>query len=620
VTQQDEATVNSLWWLSEFPPDQGGIGTFASLIAPALAARGNESTLLVCQGESSDDILDGVRVVREPVRAAFERAEPASIVRMRRKIVALKNEVAADLYHLHITDPTPIIHLSTLNEAPAPTITTLHNEMLQRFPADDRESVMTRTLDESRIIVCCSGSSARLNAGASPRFATKVVAIPNGIAIDCGPLPLPDNPTLLAIGRLVEQKAFHRAIEAMPHVLEARPDAHLRILGEGPERARLESLVDELGVRDSVSLPGHVPHSTMIEEFTRAQVVVAPSVHEGLPYALLEAASYGRPIVGTNVGGIRDVVTHGVNGVLVEPDAADQDPSVLADSMLSILNSNELARSYAAAGRRHIERHLSLEKCVERYEHVYRAAVQGPHDVAIIVPAYNAERHIAASLDSILHDVARPEHHDLTFQILVVDDGSTDSTQEIAESYAHHGIEVFSQPNLGAAMARNAGLALTRSEFVAHFDADDLWEPGRLAALLEPFRAADGNDLDATFGCAVDFADDDAPANAMVTTEPRLTRMPAVGLLRRTAHQTYGGFPTGDRDDQIGWASVALAKGLRHTNVASVVMRRRIHGTNTSHQFAFTNDLSRVAMVKRALEARRNAARQAASGDIADDA
>ncbi|MFT4864150.1 MAG: glycogen(starch) synthase [Ilumatobacter sp.] len=620
MTQQDEATVNSLWWLSEFPPDQGGIGTFASLIAPALAARGNESTLLVCQGESSDDILDGVRVVREPVRAAFERAEPASIVRMRRKIVALKNEVAADLYHLHITDPTPIIHLSTLNEAPAPTITTLHNEMLQRFPADDRESVMTRTLDESRIIVCCSGSSARLNAGASPRFATKVVAIPNGIAIDCGPLPLPDNPTLLAIGRLVEQKAFHRAIEAMPHVLEARPDAHLRILGEGPERARLESLVDELGVRDSVSLPGHVPHSTMIEEFTRAQVVVAPSVHEGLPYALLEAASYGRPIVGTNVGGIRDVVTHGVNGVLVEPDAADQDPSVLADSMLSILNSNELARSYAAAGRRHIERHLSLEKCVERYEHVYRAAVQGPHDVAIIVPAYNAERHIAASLDSILHDVARPEHHDLTFQILVVDDGSTDSTQEIAESYAHHGIEVFSQPNLGAAMARNAGLALTRSEFVAHFDADDLWEPGRLAALLEPFRAADGNDLDATFGCAVDFADDDAPANAMVTTEPRLTRMPVVGLLRRTAHQTYGGFPTGDRDDQIGWASVALAKGLRHTNVASVVMRRRIHGTNTSHQFAFTNDLSRVAMVKRALEARRNAARQAASGDIADDA
>ncbi|MFT7393946.1 MAG: glycogen(starch) synthase [Candidatus Azotimanducaceae bacterium] len=612
--------MNSLWWLPEFPPNQGGIGTFASLVAPALAARGNVTTLLVCQGESSGDILDGVRIVREPVRTAFERAEPASIVRMRRKIVALKNEVAADLYHLHITDPTPIIHLSTLSEAPAPTITTLHNEMLQQFPTDDRESLMARVLDESRIIVCCSGSSALLNAGASPRFATKVVAIPNGIAIDRGPLPLPDNPTLLAIGRLVEQKGFHRAIEAMPHVLEARPDTHLRILGEGPERARLESLVDELGVRDSVSLPGHVHHSTMVEEFTRAQVVVAPSVHEGLPYALLEAASYGRPIVGTNVGGIRDVVTHGVNGVLVEPDAADHDPSVLADSVLSILNSNELARSYAAAGRRHIERHLSLEKCVERYEHVYRAAVQEPHDVAIIVPAYNAARHLAASLDSILHDVAHPEHHDLTFQILVVDDGSTDSTQEIAKSYAHHGIEVFSQPNLGGPMARNAGLALTRSEFVAHFDADDLWEPGRLAALLAPFRAQHGDDLDATFGLAIEFADDDAPANATVTAEPRLARMPTVGLLRRTAHQTHGGFTTNDHNDQFGWASLALAKGLRHTNVASVVIRRRIHGTNTSHRFAFTTDTSRVAVVKQALEARRSATRQDASSDIADHA
>ena len=77
MTQQDEAALKSLWWLSEFPPDQGGIGTFASLVAPALAARGNTTTLLVCQGESSDDILDGVRVVREPVRTAFERAEPA---------------------------------------------------------------------------------------------------------------------------------------------------------------------------------------------------------------------------------------------------------------------------------------------------------------------------------------------------------------------------------------------------------------------------------------------------------------------------------------------------------------------------------------------------------------
>ena len=620
MTQQDEAALKSLWWLSEFPPDQGGIGTFASLVAPALAARGNTTTLLVCQGESSDDILDGVRVVREPVRTAFERAEPASIVRMRRKIVALKNEVAADLYHLHITDPTPIIHLSTLNEAPAPTIVTLHGEILNRFPGDDRESLMARVLDESRIIVCCSASSACLNAGASPRFAAKIVAIPNGIAIDRGPLPLPDHPTLLAIGCLVEDKAFHRAIAAMAHVLQSRPDAHLRILGEGPERERLESLIDELGVGDSVSLPGYVHHSTIVEEFTRAQVVVAPSVREGLPYALLEAALYGRPIVGTNVGGIRDVVTHGVNGLLVEPGAADQDPSVLADSMLTILNANELARSYAAAGRRHIERHLSIDKCVERYEHVCRAATQGPHDVAIIVPAYNAERHLAASLDSILHDVARPEHHDLTFQILVVDDGSTDSTQEIAESYAHHGVEVFSQPNTGGAMARNAGLALTRSEFIAHSDADDLWEPGRLAALLAPFRAENGDDLDATFGLAVDFADDDAPANAMVTTEPRLARMPTVGLLRRTAHQTHGGFPTGDHNDLIGWASLALAQGLRHTNVASVVIRRRIHGTNTSHQFAFTTDTSRVAVVKRALEARRRAARQAACGDIADDA
>ncbi len=59
--------------------------------AAALAARGNVTTLLVCQGESSGDILDGVRIVREPVRTAFERAEPASIVRMRILASPLEN-------------------------------------------------------------------------------------------------------------------------------------------------------------------------------------------------------------------------------------------------------------------------------------------------------------------------------------------------------------------------------------------------------------------------------------------------------------------------------------------------------------------------------------------------
>lgn len=607
MTTDSPSADSSFWWLSEYPPDQGGIGTFASHVTPALARNGHRPTLLVCQGGPDDVTADGVRLVREPVRDAFESGNPAAIMRARRRVAELKGEAEAALYHVHITDPTPILHLATDDVAPAPTIVTLHNELLDRFPTDDEESLMFRLLDRSNIIVCCSATSARLNTSASPRFAHRIVAVPNGIPITHDQLPLPNAPTILGIGRLVEQKAFHRAIATMPHVLRSRPDAHLRIVGEGPERGRLEALVDELGLHDAVSLPGHIDRASMVDEFTAAQVVVAPSVHEGLPYALLEAAMFGRPIVGTDIGGISDVVTDGRNGVLVAQDAVDADDTALASALLAVLDSDELAASFAAAGRQHVQQRLSLEACVRGYEHVYRATAQPRVDVAVIVPAYNAERHLAATLDSILSDLEDPNLRHVSTQIIVVDDGSTDTTAAIAESYAERGVTTFSQPNLRGAMARNAGLALTNSEFVAHFDADDLWEPGRLRALLAPFEADGGDDLDAVFGRVVEFADHDAPVRADVVTEPRSARMPTLGLIRRSAHDRLGGFIPGQHNDQLGWSSLALGNGLRYTEIEAIGMRRRIHGTNLSHRFKFTSDTTRIDVIRRALAARRNA-------------
>jgi glycosyltransferase involved in cell wall biosynthesis len=603
----DSASVDSsFWWLSEYPPDQGGIGTFASHVTPALARNGHRPTLLVCQGEPDDITTDGVRLVRAPIRDAFESGNPASIMRSRRRVAELKAEAEAALYHVHITDPTPVLHLATSDVAPAPTVVTLHNELLDKFPTDDEESLMFRLLDQTEIIVCCSASSAVSNTTASPRFAHRIVAVPNGIPISHEQLPLPDTPTIVGIGRLVEQKSFHRAITAMPHVLRSRPDAHLRIIGEGPERHRLEALVDELGLHDAVSLPGHIDHDEMADEFAAAQVVVAPSVHEGLPYALLEAAMFGRPIVGTDIGGISDVVTDGRNGALVTQADADADGSALGAALLDVLDFPEVAAAYADAGRQHVEQRLSLDACVRGYEQVYRAATQRPVDLAVIIPAHNAERHLAATLDSILADLDDPSVQHLTTQIIVIDDGSTDSTAHIAATFADRGVTTFKQPNLRGAMARNAGLALTNSTFVAHFDADDLWEPGRLHALLAPFEADERGELDAVFARAVEFADHDAPAQANVDTEPRSARMPTLGLIRRSTHDRLGGFVPGQHNDQLGWSSLAIANGLRYLEIEAIGMRRRIHATNLSHSFKFTTDTTRVDVIRRALAARRS--------------
>jgi glycosyltransferase involved in cell wall biosynthesis len=99
--------------------------------------------------------------------------------------------------------------------------------------------------------------------------------------------------------------------------------------------------------------------------------------------------------------------------------------------------------------------------------------------VSIIVPAHNAGVHIADTLASAVHQTYRH------FEIIVVDDGSTDDTAAIAESYGDRGVLLVSQANAGPTAARNRALSVARGDCVALLDSDDLWEPAYLETMVE---------------------------------------------------------------------------------------------------------------------------------------
>jgi glycosyltransferase involved in cell wall biosynthesis len=110
--------------------------------------------------------------------------------------------------------------------------------------------------------------------------------------------------------------------------------------------------------------------------------------------------------------------------------------------------------------------------------------------ISVIVPTYNCGRFIAEAIDSILRQTVEPE------QIIVVDDGSTDDTEQVVRRYADPRIEYIKQPNAGIASARNTGLKATRCEFVTFLDADDRWRP-QFIERMHAFLAED-----ATIVCA----------------------------------------------------------------------------------------------------------------------
>jgi glycosyltransferase involved in cell wall biosynthesis len=130
-------------------------------------------------------------------------------------------------------------------------------------------------------------------------------------------------PVLLTVGNLVPLKRQALAILALARLRERHPQACLRIVGAGPERARLEALAASSGVAAQVHFSGALPQSELAREYSAADVMLLPSEREGWPNVVLEALACGTAVVGARVGGVPEILTHpGLGETVAEPEAA----------------------------------------------------------------------------------------------------------------------------------------------------------------------------------------------------------------------------------------------------------------------------------------------------------
>jgi phosphatidylinositol alpha-1,6-mannosyltransferase len=162
---------------------------------------------------------------------------------------------------------------------------------------------------------------------------------------------------ILTVARLVRRKGIKYLIEAMPRVLRSLPDTVLLVVGDGPEKPRLEEEARILGLASRVSFLGKVPEQKLIAFYQASDVFVLPAIvdsemnTEGLGVVLLEAMSMGKPVVASGVGGIPEAVVNGETGLLVKP----QDPNDLADAIIRLLGNSELSRKMGDNGRQRVK-------------------------------------------------------------------------------------------------------------------------------------------------------------------------------------------------------------------------------------------------------------------------
>lgn len=204
-----------------------------------------------------------------------------------------------------------------------------------------------------------------------------VVLIENGIALDDFNLTIdtiakraelglaPGVPVVGTASRLNPQKDPLTLLHAMAEVIAGDPRVRFVWCGDGELRGAAEALVDELGIRDHVMFTGY--RSDVLEVIATFDIFVVSSIFEALGYAPLEAMALLKPVVATDVVGLRDVVIHNQTGLIVPP----QNPSALAAAIRQILADPALGAAMGAAGRRVVEARFSLRDSIGQTEQLY---------------------------------------------------------------------------------------------------------------------------------------------------------------------------------------------------------------------------------------------------------
>jgi glycosyltransferase involved in cell wall biosynthesis len=168
---------------------------------------------------------------------------------------------------------------------------------------------------------------------------------------------------LLFVGRLVEKKGIRYLLEAMPEVLKNHPEQSLTIVGDGPLKASLQAMCEELGIAQQVVFTGSIVNRDIPVHLRSAVITVFPSVvadsgdQDGTPVAIMEALACGCPTIVSDYPGARDIIHDGQNGLLVDQKSPDQ----LARAINHLLNNPEIRGKLGEAGRTGVQQNYDWQ-------------------------------------------------------------------------------------------------------------------------------------------------------------------------------------------------------------------------------------------------------------------
>lgn len=353
-----------------FLPDLGGVEIFTARLAAALIERGHEINVLTTRpglGAREEDRWGRVSVHRFPFDAALRQRDYPRVIGLRRDLVELERAIRPDVIHLNSASACLVFHLLTPRATDAATVVTLHwlpdNEGI-----DTQHCRRVRAAADWVVAVTRCGQQAALEI--EPAIAARTSIIYNSLPPPLlAPAPLDfAAPSLLCLGRVETQKGFDVALRALAAVRERIPAVRMTVAGDGSQRSALERLAAQLGLDAAVRFTGWVGPDEVPALINAHSLVLMPSRFEPFGLVALQAAQMGRPLIGSRIPGLSEVVVDGETGVLCAPE----DAAAFAAAVVSLVQQPETAARMGRRARAHAQAAFPWDEHVTAYEALFR--------------------------------------------------------------------------------------------------------------------------------------------------------------------------------------------------------------------------------------------------------
>ena len=376
----------------EYPPIGGGAGVATEALARGLAAGGAEVEVVTGGTSAAMEPVEivhgerGGRVAVHRVRSDRKGVHQAGMLNaagyVRAAIPVVRDLVAGrryDVVHCFFSLPTGLI-LPFARLADTPVVMSLRGSDVPGYDSTARNlqrvhralRPLTRWLwrRADRVVAVCD-SLGRLALRTDPALRYDVIG--NGVDTTLfhpptAPRPIRvDSVRCVAVARLMERKGLPELLHALGRLERGRFE--LDIIGGGRDEAILRGLALQLGLTDEVRFLGALDREATAARLRDADLFVLPSRDEAFGNVFAEALASGLPIVGTDVGGIPDLVTSGENGLLVPPS----DPAALAEAIVQLADDPVRRSAMRRRNREKAERELGWDTVVQRYAGLYRS-------------------------------------------------------------------------------------------------------------------------------------------------------------------------------------------------------------------------------------------------------